>query len=188
MNNIQYKQYLVKKAERGLARFYALQKHAGGGLLGGYNPPPQPDSVGFLPPAIVENIEATSRPNAINPAIDPSTIDPISGAYTLPPPPPAEKTEESAEPAAEESSINPYLSYAATGAGAGAIIGALINLVRNKSLLGGALVGAGVGGGLGAGHKALMDNVESYATDNAIDPYFQKAFGKFNDLKNRFSA
>jgi len=33
-----------------------------------------------------------------------------------------------------------------------------------------------------------MDNVESYATDNAIDPYFQKAFGKFNDLKNRFSA
>ena len=69
---------------------------------------------------------------------------------------------------------NPYLQYAAGGAGIGALVGTLVNLVRNKSLLSGALGGALIGGGLGAGHQALRDKVEGYADKNPIDPWISK--------------
>ena len=130
MQNTEYNQRLVKKAQAGLVRFQQMQKSA---LVGGGDP-------GYMEPV-------------------------ITGASTI---------------ADDNKPANPYLQYAAGGAGIGALVGTLVNLVRNKSLLSGALSGALVGGGLGAGHQALRKNVEGYADNNPIDPLISKGKDWYN--------
>ncbi len=160
MKNTEYNQALVKKAQAGLVRFQSMQKRAKGLF----------DSVTEY------NTEPTGTYNVTNDGED--------APYKMPKPPiSAEET--TPEGTTPDKPTNPYLRYAAGGAGVGALVGALVNLVRNKSLLSGALGGALIGGGLGAGHKYLMDNNDTYASweNNPIESGFQSGFKAFNDAK-----
>ena len=160
MNKTQYNQYLVKKAQRGMTRFQKMAAGRGfGPALNHYTPTDTPATT-------------EERHAAIRESTEPFEVTP----------PPIEEATPAAEDKPTDKS-NPYLPYALGSAGAGALIGALINLVRKKSVLSGALVGGGIGAGLGAGHKYLMDNNESYAKNNFIEPAFQRGIKAYNDAK-----
>lgn len=180
MNNTEYNQYLVKKAQQGLVRFQRMQKR---GFLeestDTFLQEPKAPSLD-TPEPVKDYMDVVKTPIQHNPAV---VQGHVNGDLDIAP-------EESPVVASESKASNPYLRYAIGGAGAGALIGALINLVRKKSLLSGALSGALVGGGLGAGHKYLTDNNETYGNwkNNPIESGFQSGFKAYDDLLSKFNS